>query len=353
MSLLIYGAYGYSGELIARRAVERGLRPVLAGRRAEALTPLAAELELSWRAFSLDDPAALDRAVAGSQVVLNCAGPFTHTAVPMVDACLRARAHYLDITGEVSVFAALAGRDAQARAAGVMVLPGAGFDVVPSDCLAAHLHHRLPDATHLRLAFRPSSGPSRGTALTTLEGAGRGGMVRRDGILTPVPLGHRTIDVDFGPGAKHNRAKAIAIPWGDVFTAGVTTGIPNVEVYIAVPWSIRAGMRLSRPLAPLLASAPIQRLLAGRLRSGPAGPSAEARRRGRCLLWGDAHDGKGRRVVSRMITADAYEITVLTSVALAQRALDGQARPGFQTPAGAYGRDFVLEFPGTVREDVS
>src|SRR3954463_9446409 len=173
--LLVYGANGYTGELIARRGVERGLRPVLAGRRAEALASLAAELGLEARTFSLEDPAAVDQGIAGAKVVLNCAGPFARTAEPLAGGCLRARAHYLDITGEVAVFAALAARDAEARAAGVMLLPGAGFDVVPTDCLAAHLHRRLPTAQALRLAFRPSGGLSRGRALTPAGGTGPGG----------------------------------------------------------------------------------------------------------------------------------------------------------------------------------
>ena len=348
MSLIIYGANGYSGELVARRAVECGLRPVLAGRRDEALRPLAAELGLQARAFSLEDAAAVDRGLAGAKVVLSCAGPFSRTAVPLAAGCLRARAHYLDITGEVSVFAALAERDGEARAAGVMLLPGAGFDVVPSDCLAAHLHRRLPSATHLRLAFRPGGKFSRGTALSTLEGAGRHGFVRRQGALTPVPLGHQTIAVDFGEGP----TRAISIPWGDVFTAGVTTGIPNIEVYIAVPWAMRAAAHVSRLLGPLLRSGPVQRLVAGRIRAGAPGPSPEARQRGKSLLWGEATDGQGHRVTSRMVTPEGYELTRLTAVALAQRALEGQAPAGFQTPAGAYGRDLILEFPGVKREDV-
>ncbi len=348
MGLLIYGANGYSGELVARRAVECGLRPVLAGRRLEPLAALAAELGVPARAFALDDPAAVDAGLAGATVLLSCAGPFTRTAGPLAAACLRLRAHYLDITGEVAVFAALAGLDAQARAAGVMLLPGAGFDVVPTDCLAAHLRHRLPGATHLRLAFQPGGKASRGTALSTLEAAGSQGMIRRDGVLTPVPLGHRTIRVDFGRGA----TRAIAIPWGDVFTATVTTGIPNVEVYIGVPWAIRAAVRVARLMAPLLRLRRVQRLLAARIRAGAPGPSAEARRRGRSLVWGEATDAAGRKVTSRLVVPEGYELTRLSAVALAQRALAGEAPAGFQTPAGVYGRDLILEFPGVKREDV-
>ena len=349
MSLLVYGANGYSGELIAAHLAERGLRAILAGRRAEAVAPVARRLGFDSRTFDLGHPEQIDRGLAGVTVVLNCAGPFSRTAGPMVDGCLRARAHYLDITGEIMVFAAVAARDAEARAAGVMLLPGAGFDVVPSDCLAAHVGRRLPGATRLRLAFRAGGGLSRGTALTSFESAAGGGLVRRGGALTNVPLGHQTISVDFGRGPR----PAISIPWGDVFTAHVTTGIPDVEVYLAAPVRARLALRAARLFRPLLASGPVRRLIRSRLDARPGGPDENIRKTRDMLLWGEAGDAQGRAVVSRMRTPNGYELTRLTAVDLAARALAGEVQPGYQTPARVYGADYVLGFPGVSREDVS
>jgi short subunit dehydrogenase-like uncharacterized protein len=348
MSLIVYGANGYTGALVAELAAQRGLPLIVAGRRADQVTALATRLGVPHRVFGLDDPAQLDRGLAGAKVVLSCAGPFTRTAGPLVSACLRARAHYLDVTGEVAVFESVWRRDAEARAAGVMLLSGAGFDVVPSDCLAAHLHHRLPSATQLRLAFQAVGRLSRGTAITSVEGVAGGGLVRRDGELTPVPSGHRTITVDFGRGPR----KAIAIPWGDVFTAHLTTGIPNIEVFVAAPAAMRTVLRLTRVLGPILATAPLQRLLKARIRAGAAGPTAEQRQQGRSLLWGEARDPAGLVVVSRLQTPEAYELTRLTAVAIAERVLSGDAPVGFQTPARAYGKDFVLGFAGVERQDL-
>jgi short subunit dehydrogenase-like uncharacterized protein len=98
--------------------------------------------------------------------VLCAAGPFSATSRPVADACLRNRVHYLDITGEIDVFEALAARDAEAKARGIMLLPGVGFDVAPSDCLAAHLKRRLPDANDLRPYLSLRANTSRGTAKT-------------------------------------------------------------------------------------------------------------------------------------------------------------------------------------------
>src|SRR5687767_1916180 len=156
---------------------------MLAGRNADAVRTQAEALDLQWRAAALDDPAELDAALAGATVVLHCAGPFAHTWRTMSDACLRARAHYLDITGEVAVFEGLAARDVEARSAGIMLLPGTGFDVVPSDCLAAHLARRLPGAVSLSLAFRAIGGASRGTLSTMVEGLGGTGAIRKNGKI--------------------------------------------------------------------------------------------------------------------------------------------------------------------------
>lgn len=346
--ILIYGSYGYTGRLIARHAVESGLSPVLAGRDADAVRAQAAELGLEGRPVGLDDAAGLDRALGGMDVVVHCAGPFARTSEPMADACLRTGTHYLDITGELGVFEALAARDAQAKGMGVMLLPGVGFDVVPSDCLAAHLKRRLPTATRLALAFEGlGGGVSRGTATTAVENLGSGGAVRRGGRIVPVPAAWRTREVDFGNGPK----TVTTIPWGDVSTAYHSTGIPDVEVYTRIPRNVRRLMRASNRLGWLLGSAPVQGVLKRMIAGRPAGPDEEARRRGESRLWGEVEDGAGGRAVSRLRTPEGYTLTALTAVAAARRVLAGEVEPGFRTPSLAWGADFVLEIPGVTRTD--
>lgn len=344
---LIYGANGYTGALVARMAVARGHRPVLAGRNGPEVGRVAHELGLEARVFALDDPGRIEAGLDGIGAVLHCAGPFSRTSKPMADACVRRRAHYLDITGEVGVFEALAARGPEARSAGVMVLPGAGFDVVPSDCLAAHLKRRLPTANRLALGFRARGRTSRGTATTMVENLHRGGLVRRGGVLTPVPAAWKTRVIDFGRGP----TAAITIPWGDVSTAFHSTGIPEVEVYMAAPAGLRVAARLSRHARAILAAGPVQRFLKARIRAGPPGPTDAERARGECLLWGEAEDASGRRVVSRLRTPEGYTLTALASLAIVERVLAGEAPPGFQTPSRAYGPDLLLGIEGVVRTD--
>ena len=350
-ALLIYGANGYTGRLIVAQAVARGLRPVLSGRNAAEIDALAAKHRLESRPASLDDPHALDAALAGCSVAIHAAGPFSRTSAPMVDACIRNRAHYLDITGEIAVFEALASsaRSGRAKDAGVMLLPGAGFDVVPSDCLAAHLHARLPSASWLTLAFSGGTGLSRGTATTMVENIERGGAVRRDGRITSVPAAWKQRDVDFGDRVR----RVVTLPWGDVSTAFHSTGIPNIEVYTAAPAAAVRGMILARYFGWLLATQPVQSFLKGRIRAGAPGPSERQRASASARLWGEAWDDEGRSVQSRLRTPDGYTLTALTSVAAAEKVLAGGAKPGFQTPSLAFGADFILEIAGAAREDVA
>ena len=342
---LIYGANGYTGELITRFAVERGLKPILAGRNAIKIEALAKKHHLDYRVFSLDETARVNAALQEVDMVLHCAGPFSLTAKPMVEACLRTEKHYTDITGEIAVFEAMAALDKKAREAGVMIMPGVGFDVVPSDCLARHLKDRLPTATHLSLAFYGMGRLSHGTQATMTMNVGKGGAIRMDGKITSVPAAWKEREIDFGEVTK----AAVTIPWGDVATAYYSTGIPNIEVFTVVPPSNLKMLKLSRYLGWLLATKPFQDYLQSKIPAG--GPSDEERAKSKTLLWGEARDLNGNSVESRLQCPEGYTTTALAALNITQKILDGNLIPGYQTPAKAYGPDLILELEGTSRQN--
>ena len=344
MTWMIYGANGYTGELIAREAVRQGLAPVLAGRNAAAVGELATELGLESRVFGLDDPAQLTGGISDCRLVLHCAGPFSATSQPMMTACLAAGVHYLDITGEIAVFEYACQQASAARRADVVLIPGVGFDVVPSDCLAASLVQALPSATDLVLAFEAGGGPSPGTAKTSVEGLAQGGMIRRDGELVKVPLAYRSRSIPFAHGAR----SAVTIPWGDVFTAYISTGIPNIEVYMALsPASIRRLRRL-RWLQPLLAARPVRNFLQRRVARSVTGPSADRRDRTGCQLWGEVRSADGRSVSATMTTPNGYDLTVSASLGVVGFLLKNEVEGGFYTPSLLLGADYAVTLPGVV-----
>ncbi len=349
-TFLLYGAYGFVGEAAARQAVQSGLRPILAGRDAAKIERLATELGVDGRVFDLAEPGAIDQALQNITVVLHCAGPYVHTAEPMLAACLRTGAHYLDLTGEISVYEALAARDAEAKARGIMLLPGVGFDVVPTDCLAVHLKQRLPSATRLTLAFQ-GKGPAGlppGTQRTVIESTmPYGNRVRRNGRLEIPERAPKTRRIDFGQGP----VEATRLTWGDVFTAYYSTGIPNIEDYSVLPKALRQQLAALDYLRPLLKLAVTRNLLK---RSVKPGPTADQCARTVTHVWGEVVDDQGRRAVSRLHGPEAGVVwTVRAALATVQKVLAGNAPPGYQTPAKAYGPDFVLECEGVTREDLN
>ncbi len=347
--ILVYGSYGYTGNLIARLALEQGAEVVLAGRNLDSVHTQARELGLPGRVIDIADTASLLGTLQDIHTVIHCAGPFAHTYEQMARACIQTRTHYTDITGEAEVFEGLWQLDDDAKKAGVMLLPGTGFDVVPSDCLAAHLKSRCPGATHLELAFRGrGGGVSHGTAMTMAENAHKGGLVRREGKLERVPAAWRTRSIDFGDG---HPVSCMTIPWGDVVTAYKSTGIPNILVYTQVPKGASTTLRLARPFLPLLGTATAQRALKKRISSRPPGPDDEARAKGVNELWGEARDADGKVCVSRLRTPEGYTLTAQMSLSIARRIAAGDFKPGFQTPSTAYGRDLILGCEGAVRVD--
>ena len=340
---MIYGANGYTGRLIAEEAVRRGMKPTLAGRSGRKIEDLAGELGCPGRVFALEDADRVAKHLAGHRAALHCAGPFSATAGPMMQACLAAGVHYLDITGEISVIEAAAALDDQARQAGVTLLSAVGFDVVPSDCLAAMLASRLPGATHLQLAFTGTGTISPGTARTMLEALPGGGRARIDGRITRVPAAWKSMDVPFRDGPRH----AVTVPWGDVASAFHSTGIPNIEVYLAMsPRQVR-WLRRMRRLLPLMRLPLPRGLLRWAIRRFVAGPSAEDRRTARGSFWGRVSDAQGRSAEATLLTPSGYQLTVRTALACLERVLVGATVPGFWTPSKAFGPEFILTIPET------
>jgi len=338
---MIYGATGYTGELIAREARRQGLAPILAGR-GPRVTALATELGLPSRVFSLTDAPVARRALDGVAVLAHCAGPFAATFAPMIDACLAAKAHYVDITGEIDVFLAAEKKRDEARAAGIVVCPGVGFDVIPTDCVAACLVEALPDATQLALGFKGLPVMSPGTARTSVEGTRHGARLRRNGAIVTEALGERTRTIDFGNGPR----LAMAIPWGDVATAYFTTGIANVEVYVPVSHNALARLRRLAWMQPLLHAWPLRAVASGAAAWRNPGPSQKQRDTEKTWVWGEARNERGLVRTARLVTSNGYRLTV-DGALMAVRALLARAPgAGYFTPSQLLGARCVERLPG-------
>ena len=347
MEWMIYGANGYTGRLMLEEAVRRGHTPIVAGRNAAAVGELAKKHGLPARAFDLADARGAAAALNGVGLVVHCAGPFSATCAPMLDACIEVGAHYLDITGEIAVFAHCHAQHERARERGIVVMPGAGFDVVPTDCLAAMLCRDLPDATELVLCFEAGGGPSPGTAKSSVEGLKAGGRVRVDGVMTEVPLAYKTRTFTRGDQVR----TAATIPWGDVYTAHVSTAIPNIEVYMALSPATIANLRRMRWLKPVLGLGLVQRFLKSRVEASVRGPSAKKRADTGCHVWGEVRNAAGAVICAQLHTPNGYDVTVWTALGIAQRLFADKPAGGYYTPSMLMGAEYILQMPGAQRID--
>lgn len=333
---MLYGANGYTGKLIIEVAKRRGLSPILAGRNRAAIEALAAEFELECRVFDLDTVA---ENLDGVSAVLLAAGPFVFTSAIVAEACIAKGIHYLDITGEIGVFEELHALDSRARAAGSVLLPGVGFDVVPSDCLAASLAQQMPDAVALELAF--SGGQlSKGTTKTMLTHVGDGGAIRENGVIKPVPLAYHSKTIEF----HDKRRPCTTIPWGDVSTAYHSTGIETIRVYSKANKAMVRQMKTIRFLSPLLQTAFAQKQLGRLIEAKVKGPGPSARASMKTELWGMVRDAEGKTIEGTLTTPEGYSLTAECATASVERI--GVVEPGFQTPSSAFGASYISEFDG-------
>lgn len=338
---MIYGAYGYTGELIAREAVRRGMEPVLSGRNPQKLEALASELNLEMRIFPAVASAAVQ--LQDIDVLLHCAGPFSETSAPMIEACLIAQTHYLDITGEIPVFEHTHTQHARAVDAGIVLCSGVGFDVIPTDCVALRLKQLLPDALQLALGFDSDSGISPGTFKTMIQGLGSGSAMRQNGNLVSIPLGSQRRIIDFGRGSR----SAMGIPWGDVATAFYTTGIPNISTWIPMAKPISAAARFSGVLRPLLSAFAVQKALRQWVEQNVAGPEQEFRESSPAFIWGEAVNAAGVRKTVRIQTANVYDLTVYGALEVCSRLLKEEFEPGSWTPSRLFGAELIEQLPGS------
>jgi short subunit dehydrogenase-like uncharacterized protein len=354
-SFLLYGANGYTGELIARYASQYNLQAILAGRRKEVIEPLASQFNLPYRIFDVNDTTALLAALKEVKVVVNAAGPFQFTAKQMIEACLQTGTHYLDINGDIAVFEMIKRYDNDAKKAGIMLLPGAGFDVVPTDCLALQLKKLLPDAVSLKLAFATlGGGLSHGTATTMVTKLGQGGAVRKEGKIISKPLGQKGMQVDFSAGSGGGKKKlfVMSIPWGDISTAYTTTGIPDIESYTGMSKKVYYFLKFQFLFNWLLRTNFIRNYLKKKINKRPAGPPDEQRSKAISLVWGQAMNASGKTATVRMSGPEGYTLTTFATLLIAQKILNGNFSVGYQTPASAYGENLVMEILGVKKEIV-
>jgi short subunit dehydrogenase-like uncharacterized protein len=346
--IMIYGAYGFTGELVTQAARRLRCELVVGGRDATRLRAIAGSLGITARAFALDDPSRIAEGIADIDILVNAAGPMVATAGPLIAACLDARTHYLDVTGEPSVFIEAHRHDSMARRRGIMIMPGAAFCIIASDCLAADVAALLPHAKYLRLGWSRPALISPGTLRATYNMVRDRVVIRRAGRLVAIPVGRLERDFDYGRGARTSAAVSSA----DVFTAYLTTGIPNIEGYVEATFAARTAGLLGVRVAAATRATPLRSFFDLALGSWGQRPSSQARKAAQQVLVAEVEDAWRRIRRVGMITSDGYSFTADAIAAVMERMIKGELAVGFQTPGKVYGPGLAYGIAGTRREDL-
>lgn len=348
-NVLIYGAYGYTGKGITRLAADYGITPVLAGRNAEKLKAFADEVGYDYITLSLDDNhARIVEVLRGFELVMHIAGPYTYTAKPMIDAVLKTGTHYVDLTGENHVIQQQLDRHEQFLEAGIMVMPAVGFDVVPTDCLNYYVATKIDEPTLLQLVINgeyssaEGASVSRGTLKSGIEMLSRPLKMRRDGQMVEVSQ-PRVMTREING----TERKLVQIPWADMITSWVSTGVPTIEIYQIQTEELPGWVLwlVQREWGKNLLIWLVDNFF-------PKGPPPEAQEKRKTQLIATATNQRGDSVSAEMITPEPYLLTFHSSLIIARRIIDGEWEAGFQTPAKVYGPDLALEIPGVTRRDL-
>lgn len=348
MRFMIYGITGYTGRLAARFAFERGLRPIVAGRNPQRVEAEANALGLEWCAFDLAHKDRTVTALRGVDAVLNAAGPYSATAHQMVLACLEAGTHYTDVTAENEVFIALQSLDEKAKSCGVMILPGMGAGGAPTDCLAAHLKQRMPDATELRYYGGSLDVVSRGTAKSAMEAIHKKTEVRRHGELVALDSALRESVVVAGQ-LRH----CVTVPLCDVIVAYWSTGIANITTFIEETGAVKQMSAVPSWARWLLGTSVGQRFIKWQISKQVEGPTDEQRASGYYRNMAVVKNAKGESMSSIAHGPEGYTLTALSVLEATIRASSGDFKLGYQTASTAYGANFFNTLDGCYFEELT
>ncbi|WP_415356108.1 saccharopine dehydrogenase family protein [Halioglobus sp. Uisw_031] len=347
--VLIYGAYGFTGKGISELASEYGITPVLAGRNASKLKPLADSLGYDYVVLPLENNHDnLVKVLKHFEIVLHIAGPYTYTAKPMLDAVVEAGTHYVDLTGENHVIQAELDRDEEFKRANIMVMPAVGYDVVPTDCLNVYVADKISQPTQLTVVLNGSytaaegAQASRGTMKSGLEMLGRPLLKRENGEMVAMATPELIHREENG-----RKQTLLQIPWADMITSYISTGIPNIEVF-----QVQEG-ELPPWLLGVAQSDAGRRLLGWLIDNfAPEGPPPGAQENRQTRIVSTVSNEAGATASAALITPEAYLLTFHSTLIIARRVIDGEWEPGFQTVGKVYGPDLVLEVPGVSRTDL-
>lgn len=338
--VLLYGANGYSAQLIIEELLSKNILPVVAGRTHNKIKSAATKFGCEFKIFDLDDFETICNEIVNFKVVLNCAGPFQFTAEKLIKACIKEKVNYIDITGEIPVIEYAWSKNDEAKKAGICIIPSVGFDVIPTDCLSVITARKIKNPQSLEILLQNENVKiSRGTLITTIEMMCNSGKLRKEGKIIDSPIGEKVFVKDIG----EKKYYGISIPWGDVASAYYSTGIKNITVYLGVNRIIYSLRKVLLQLIKLLRVNLIKSGIIRIIKLLVTGPDEKKRKKVKSYIITSVKNEIESCTDINLVT-EGYTLTKIGAATAVERILQGIDKKGTLTPAMAFGYDFVNPF---------
>jgi short subunit dehydrogenase-like uncharacterized protein len=331
VTVMVYGATGRTGRLVAGELARAGVPVVLAGRDEARLKRVAGDVPGDYRVADIESLAGvLDPQI---EVVVNVAGPFASTVGPVATAAARAGAHYVDLSNEWEAVASLVELSPLFERAGRSAIPAAGFGTIATDALAQRLVNGMPTVTRLELGMHiDGDGRSPAAARSAALALAAGGARLDKGHLIRTRLGAGAIRHPDSP-----RASLVPLGLADLVVTPITTGVDNVTVGVLVPMPPLA----VRAVFPLLVR------LGGRRPPRGHEPTGTGQHTSRA--WARAWRPDGTVEWADLTAGEGYEFSARAAAATIRGLLDGGAHPGVVTAVGQFGPALAEQAGGRIR----
>ncbi|QJR82863.1 hypothetical protein CA267_013400 [Alteromonas pelagimontana] len=324
---MIYGAYGYTGAMITEQLSILGQNIIVAGRDESKLNVIKEKFNVPSKVFSLGSEHELARILKDIDIIINCAGPFNRTVRPLMRAAIKNNTHYLDISAELDSYYLAEALDEEAKAAGVLLMPGCGGSVAMIGCLTAFAKKQMPNPVEARVALHVSGSMSRGSAISASDYLTPTLIVRHAHELTETE-DSVTRTFNFGKGM----VDCVPVSLPEVITLWAQNRIADISTYVHV----------SGEAFPT-----------GDLSSLPAGPTEQERENNRYQAAVQLTDVDGNEVHAMLDTLNGYSVTPRAAALAVKNIANGNVKAGFRTPSEMFGSSFILNIPTTTMELIS
>lgn len=336
---IIYGATGYTANLIIKKAIQMGLPPVLAGRDRSKISSVAKKYGLKYKVFEINDINVIQANIENSNLILNASSNYKLTAQPFINACLASGCHYLDLCGEISVLKKIFEYNELAKYGNITIIPNSGYHSIVTDCFAGYVANLIENPIELNYYLLDASIPSLGTLKSSLDAFLGGGFVLKYNNFENIKMGSIKTRVEH----KNKALTLYASPMAELYLSHISTSIPNINVYLKIPLLYSLLLDYFGDYILKLLQSEKRTAILNLIDKFVKGPSEAINKKLKSMIGVNVKNLKGDSLTMWLEAPEAYDFTATLSVEAVKLALSGLPS-GVLTPIQAYGCNFLSKF---------